>query len=104
MAPAGPRPEIGGRDVVGDDARGRLSEDPRLGDCPRAGADVAEGVHAGESGPEVGLVDRHPAVDRQARRGERLGRSVHRDADEQVIGQRFAAGELRRAGRSGRCR
>ena len=53
-------------DVVGDDSRGRLSENPGLGDVPWAGADVAEGVHVPECGPKVGLVDRHPAVDRQA--------------------------------------
>lgn len=88
-----------GRDVVGDDARGRLGEDPGLGDGAGAGADVPERVDALELGPEVGLVDGHPAVDREARRRERVGRPMDRDADEEVVGQRPAARELRRARR-----
>src|SRR5829696_3297442 len=65
-----------GRDVVGDDDRGRLGEDPGLGDGPGARADVADRIDAGELGPEIRLVDRDPAVDRQARSREWIGCAV----------------------------
>src|SRR5437588_9678236 len=66
------------RNIVGYDQRGRLGEDPGLGDGSWSCADVAEGVHVGEPGPEVGLVDGHPAVYRPARGRARIGRPVHR--------------------------
>src|SRR5919198_3316934 len=93
--PAGDR----GRNVVGHDKRGRLGEDPGLGDGAGTGTDVAEGVDLRELGPEVGLVDGYPAVDGEARGGERVGRPMDRDADEKVVWQRAAARELRRARR-----
>ena len=83
-----------GRDVVGDDDRGRLGEDPGLGDGSGAGADVADRVDAGELGLEIRLVDWDPAVDREAGGREWIGRAVLRDADEQVVGERLAAREL----------
>ncbi len=90
--------EAGG-DVIGHDERSRLGEDPGLRNGTGAGADVAEGVDVGVLGPEVGLVDGHPAVDRQARGRERLRRPVNRDADEEVVRQRPAIRQLRRVRR-----
>src|SRR6476469_4298944 len=62
------------RDVVRYNACGRLGEDAGLGDGTRAGADVTNGVDVFELGPEVGLIDGHPAVDREARRREGIWR------------------------------
>ncbi len=83
----------GGGDVVGDDPCGRLGEHSCL--RHRKAREVADRVHAGKARRQVRAVHRHPPVDRQPGALDHLWHAMDRNADEEVIRDRPAAGELR---------
>src|SRR4051794_23144508 len=78
-------------ELVRDDARLTLGEDPGLGSSDAR--HIADRVDAGEARLERQRVDRNPTVDAEIRLPHDRGRAVHGNPEEEVVGHLPAVGE-----------